>query len=389
MKAVGIIAEFNPFHNGHRFILNHAKHKSQAEVLIVVMSGNFLQRGEPAIITKWQRTKAALAAGADLVIELPFVSAIESAENFASGAINLLHDFRCDSLCFGTEKGEALPYDELAAFYHQNEDSFNLIIKKKLEDNIPYGIAVTQTWEELTASRWPTFDLRQPNILLGFHYALANHNGEHPMELLPLNRIGANHNDATATDESFASGTAIRQLLLRGEKSNSYIPLSTQTLLEDTDLHSWEDYWPLLHYQLCIQSPENLAKLHNIVEGIEYRLIACAKKASSFAEWLSQVKTKRYTTNRIQRMALSILIQLTEDEFNYHQQRPYHHVLGMTKKGQAYLGHYKKVLRYPLISTFSKAPAGITNLDERATTLYQLPFNKLDDNDYTNGVIRV
>lgn len=108
MKAVGIIAEFNPFHNGHRFILNHAKHKSQAEVLIVVMSGNFLQRGEPAIITKWQRTKAALAAGADLVIELPFVSAIESAENFASGAINLLHDFRCDTLCFGTEKGEAL-----------------------------------------------------------------------------------------------------------------------------------------------------------------------------------------------------------------------------------------------------------------------------------------
>lgn len=388
MKAVGIIAEFNPFHNGHRFILNHAKHKSQAEVLIAIMSGNFLQRGEPAIINKWRRTQAALANGADLVIELPYTSATESAENFARGGVQLLHDLQCDALCFGTEEGDTIPYEALALFYQQQTDRFDELIQERLAEHYTYPNALTAAWEDLTRATWPDIDFRQPNVLLGLQYALANQQNAHPMRLLPLNRIGAQHSDDDISHELYASGTAIRSRLIEGNNMTAFIPENTQQLVKDATKHTWEDYWPLLHYQLLLQTPTQLKLYHGVSEGIEYRLVNAAKKANSFSEWLRFVKTKRYTVNRIQRIALNILMQLTETDFKEQQQKPYHHLLGMSKKGQAYLQHSKKTRSFPVVATFSKAPPNYTLIDERATTLYQLPFKQITANDYTHPPIR-
>lgn len=388
MKAVGIIAEFNPFHNGHRFILNYAKHKSQAEVLIVVMSGNFLQRGEPALINKWRRTQAALANGADLVIELPFTAATESAENFARGGVQLLHDLHCDTLCFGTENGDTIPYEALAVFFQQETARFDELIQERLAEHYTYPNALTAAWEELTHDTWPDIDFRQPNVLLGLQYAISNQLGNHPMQLLPLNRIGAQHSDEHIAHEAFASGTAIRSRLLEGHDITAFIPENTQQLVIEATKHTWADYWPLLHYQLLLQSPAQLSLYHGISEGIEYRLINAAKKANAFNEWLSLVKTKRYTVNRIQRMALNILMQLTEADFQLQQQKPYHHLLGMSSAGQAYLKQSKKTRSFPMVATFSKAPPEYTVIDEKATTLYQLPFKKVSANDYTHPPIR-
>jgi len=172
MNSVGIVAEYNPFHNGHQFQVQSAKKLSQSDIAIAVMSGNFLQRGEPAIVNKWARTKMALQAGVDIVIELPYAYAVQNAEIFAYGAVLLLNSIGCRNICFGSESGDIHQFDETVQFINQNKAKYEENIRKYIKKGISYPSALSAAFKELEPGS-TTIDLTQPNNILGFHYMAA------------------------------------------------------------------------------------------------------------------------------------------------------------------------------------------------------------------------
>lgn len=361
LQAVGIIAEYNPFHNGHAYQIDQARQRTGADVVVAAMSGNWVQRGEPALMDKWQRTAAALAGGVDLVVELPTASALQPAHLFAAGGVRLLAALQCHWLAFGTEHPD-MDYQRLMAHLPTNPATFKRF--DQTYASLFQGYLREQTGITLNAA----------NDILGFFYALANQRAGRPLTLLPLARRGSQHNDATITaDTDFASATAIRSAALAGDWAaiESVVPTSTLTRLQQTPLTSWPDFWPWLRYQLVSSDVADLRQLYQITEGVEYRLKRAALASSTFATFMHAAKTKRYTYTRIQRQAAGILLQAKPAEMLAGPQ--YLRVLGYSAAGQAYLHQIKKQVALPLVSRadrdWQKGPGA---LDDRAGAIRTL-----------------
>lgn len=328
MKACGVIAEYNPFHNGHAYQLAQAREKTGADAIVVVMSGNYVQRGDIAIVDKWQRAEQALNHGADLVIELPFAAACQPADRFATGALAILSALGCAELAFGVEQ-VTFDYQKFA----------NQILPKlqQKQFNVDYAKTYATQWNDFLESTLGQ-RITQPNQLLALSYALANSQLTEPMQLIPIARVGAEHNEAIATNEQFASATAIRQLLLAGDLTTAqkYVPYDLTTLSQPW--LSWQDLWPLLHYQLTVNWPESLADIYQMSEGLEYRLTQQNPDSQDFNDFLYRVKSKRYTYARLRRLALYTVLNIRHQEIiTAEQNLPQLRVLGFNKVGQAYL----------------------------------------------------
>lgn len=361
LQAVGIIAEYNPFHNGHAYQIDQARQRTGADVVVAAMSGNWVQRGEPALMDKWQRTAAALAGGVDLVVELPTASALQPAHLFAAGGVRLLAALQCHWLAFGTEHPD-MDYQRLMAHLPTNPATFKRF--DQTYASLFQGYLREQTGITLNAA----------NDILGFFYALANQRAGRPLTLLPLARRGSQHNDATITaDTAFASATAIRSAALAGDWAaiEPVVPISTLTRLQQTPLTSWPDFWPWLRYQLVSSDVADLRQLYQITEGVEYRLKRAALASSTFATFMHAAKTKRYTYTRIQRQAAGILLQAKPAEMLAGPQ--YLRVLGYSAAGQAYLHQIKKQVALPLISRADRDwQKGPGELDDRAGAIRTL-----------------
>ena len=228
MRVCGIVAEYNPFHNGHAYQVEQVRKDLGADVVIAGMSGNFLQRGEPAIVDKWTRTKMALAGGVDLVIELPVVFSTQPADFFAKGAIQILSALQIDALSFGVESGSASNYLNGAQWLFENEERIAEEIKKGERSKEPYA----KQMELIIESLAPDFplQLQSPNNQLGFAYAkeIVRFDLADQIELFPLERAEAGYADTKLTKDShIASATAIRQAVLNGKEVSSYIPFKT------------------------------------------------------------------------------------------------------------------------------------------------------------------
>ncbi|MBC1502680.1 nucleotidyltransferase [Listeria booriae] len=374
MKATGLIVEYNPFHNGHLLHLNEAKKQTNAEAIIAVMSGSFLQRGEPALLPKWERAKMAVDAGVDLVVELPFHFTTQQAAIFANGAVEILAALGVSSIFFGSENGDAKSFSKAASVISRQSDAFKATIRRYLDDKThSYATAWNLAIRELAPDL--ALDLTQPNNILGFHYTLAAVSQQVPITMATMKRQNAAYHDHSPSHQSIASATAIRHMLLKDDLAAvwHYVPETTFRILQNYqqthNFASWHHFWPLLKYQLITASTKQLQQIRGITEGIENRLQKAALHAGNFEDFLAQTVTKRYSKSRIQRTALQVLMQQQETEV---PSQNYIRILGMSATGQRYLNHIKKEIPLPLVSTMSKANPSLIQNDIRATQLYSL-----------------
>ena len=381
MKATGIVVEHNPFHNGHFYHIKESRNKTASDIIIAVMSGNFLQRGEPSLVDKWTRSEMALKAGVDLVIELPYVFATAQASDFARGSIALLEAIGCDAFCFGSEEGTIEPFTNTYEVIASQQQTYQNLIKQYMKLGLSYPKALNQSYAEITKeTNLQLVDLSKPNNILGYHYVEAAYQMNARIKPYTIQRIVANYHDDVDESQSIASATGIRKAIFEDESIDALANFMPQTTLDHLIkwkdsigvFGSWPQFWPLLRFTIIRSSLKELASYAEVTEGIEHLIYEAAVKSETFEEFMTHVKSKRYTWTRIQRMLTHIYTGFTWDALKSHQNPTYLRVLGMTHNGQKYLNHHKKSLSLPLVSRAAATKDSLLDLDIRATDLYQL-----------------
>lgn len=385
MKALGLVVEYNPFHNGHFYHLQQAKQISQADVTIAVMSGNFLQRGEPALVSKWTRTRMALEAGVDLVVELPYPFATQRADRFAFGAVAILNALRTDEVIFGSESGNIQPFNETVDFLSRNACEYNALIQENVKTGISYPAAASAAFTQLQDRPEHTVDLSQPNNILGHHYVQSVKKINPKIQVNTVKRTGAGYHEHGEGENNIASATGTRRMLFEeGNDLSSvkrFVPETTHDLLhhhyaEYGRFINWDHYFPLLKHRIMTASAEDLTTIYECVEGIENRLKEYVVQSATFTSFMEAVKTKRYTWTRLQRLCTHILTNSKKETMERALIEPpsYVRLLGMNEKGQEYLNKNKKHMELPLVSMLSKYSDPFFELDKTATNTYILGY---------------
>ena len=362
MIVTGIIAEFNPFHNGHKYLLEQAE-----GVKIVAMSGNFVQRGEPAIVDKWTRAQMALKNGADLVVELPFLVAVQSADHFAKGAVEILSRLGIDQLTFGTE--EVLDYQAIATVYSEKEAEMEAFLRN-LPDDLSYPQKTQKMWETFAGVE---FTGDTPNHILALAYAKAC--AGKGIALKPVQRQGAGYH-SEEKEVAYASATSLRLHKEDQDFVAKFMPNSQ--LFQSAPQVSWEDYDQLLRYQILTHP--DLPQIFQVNEELVHRIKDAVRSASSVEELVEKVATKRYTKARVRRILTYILVGAREEILPTAI-----HVLGFTKNGQAHLKSLKG--QVDLVTRIGKEPWN--SLTQQADQVYQLGHPQLSEQIWGRVPVRV
>lgn len=363
-RIIGIITEYNPFHNGHLYQIQQVKKQFPDAPLVIAMSGNFLQRGEPAIIDKWHRAAECLANGADLVMELPLMAAVQPADRFAYYGVWTLAQMGVTDLFFGAEHAT---FD----FMHDAQKAMEITGNFN-----KYHESFAKTYQQVIAEK-VGHQVDQPNDLLGLAYAKANLKLKAGISLHPIQRKNANYHDIELNDAgTIASASAIREALHhQNQDFEKFVPHQTAQDLKAQSLVSWDDFWIHLKMELLTHLPQELEKIYGMAEGIQYRMIAMVQRsefAGDFDSWIKAVKSKRFTYTRLSRLATMTLLHITWDDVASFEAQPYLRVLGFSKKGQAVLHAAKKSCDHPIITNVSQdEKKGILRIDYRAGKVYQ------------------
>lgn len=388
MKTLGIITEYNPFHKGHAYMIEEAKRKAGADRVVVVMSGSFVQRGEPAIFDKWTRTEAALLNGVDLVLELPVLFAAANAETFARAAVRILEESGIvDVLCFGSEIGNLYSLQEAAKVMANETEEFQRLLKEQLDEGLSYPAARAKALE--TVSHINSQILSRPNDILGLEYLKALDYYSCSMEPMTIRREG-DYNSPSLT-EGFASAAAIRKALAEGRSTEAMTQLPENThdlynkaLSLGTAPVFWEELAPALHYKLRTTSAEDIKEMAEVVEGLENRILHSIDSCYEIKDIMDFIKTKRYTRTKIQRILLHILLDIKEKEVAYFlnlPKMPYIRVLGFQKERSDILADLTENARCPVLTNLKKAPdilnedgLALLALEKTATDLHALAY---------------
>ncbi len=399
MKVAGIVAEYNPFHNGHAFHIERTRSGELAATHVVaVMSGNFVQRGEPAILPKAERVKMALVGGVDLVLELPLPWAISSAEGFAFGAVSVLHALGCvDVLSFGSESGDIAALQKTVDV--MESERFSGLLRYHLEAGISFPEARQRAVAELAGQKTAAL-LASPNNTLGIEYSKALRRLQSPITPVTVERLGAGHDDALPVGDT-ASASYVRTLLTAGrtDTAAAYLPsLVRRLLLEALQAGRCPACTQRIETAMLAQlrrlSLEELAALPGISEGLENRLYEAIRVSGSLEELITRVKTRRYALTRIRRLLLAGFLGLPAGWEK--QQPPYIRVLGMNTRGAEIL-RAAKTPALPIVSrpsqmeSLSPEAHNLFALESRAADLYALalPTPLPCGTEYTNKVIRL
>lgn len=323
MKICAIICEYNPFHNGHLYHLNAARERSGADAIVCVMSGNFVQRGEAAIMDKYTRARHAVLAGADAVIELPAVYATSNAELFAKGAIHLLSSIPAvQSLCFGAENADKIAFLLGARYLNNEPEEVSEKLKAEIEKGASYAKARAQAW----AGFLPLDLLNSPNNILGLEYTKAILASGANMEIVPIQRKGARYSDSSL-QENYSSAAAIRTALENGETLDGNLP---EFVLENLPARLQSRLDALEKYALLSTSKEEIARVCDCTEGLENAFKRAALEKQPLEKTLTSA---RYTSSRIRRIALQNLLKIDENSIQESLQNPlYLNVLAMKKE---------------------------------------------------------
>ena len=317
MEVIGIICEYNPLHNGHVYHIQKIKEMYPDSLIILVLNGYFLERGEISVLTKEDKTKVSLESGIDIVLELPFIYGTQSADTFAETSIKILNNFHARRIIFGSESNDVNILIKLAE--KQLSGNYDELVKKYLSDGINYPTALAKALEI-------EFDF-QPNDLLGISYAKAIIKNKFDIKIETIKRTNSYH-DITS-NETIVSASNIRKKLYSKEDIFKYIPAYTQKYIIQPNK---EMYFKLLKYK--INTDNNLNEYLDVDEGIEYRLLKYINKSNNLDEFINYIKTKRYTYNKLNRMFIHILTSLKKED---NSTLSYIKILGFNKKGQDYL----------------------------------------------------
>ncbi|MDR2660956.1 MAG: nucleotidyltransferase [Lactobacillaceae bacterium] len=369
MKAVGLVTEYNPFHNGHIYHIQKSKEITNADVVIAVMSGNFVQRGIPAIADKWERTKVALENGVDIVIELPIYYALQPAHIFANGAINLLSEIQVNDIAFGAE--------------NPNIDFINLA-KNKIEDEKHFFEDKTQTFASSFANALESktgFKLEESNDILAFTYAKAivDRKLEKQIKIHPIARKNAAYKDFQLNDTNIASATAIRLAIDENKDIARFTPMNNFFKRAEYE----EKLFDLLFYRLSTDGVKQLKQIYQMNEGLEYRIKDVVENGvDNFPDLLNGIKSKRYTASRIHRLLVYSLLNIKVDQMQAALKEPYLRLLGYTNNGQKYLNEKKREIKLPMITHVDlKLAKSNLRLDYKAGVLYNQLMNIKDPQD--------
>lgn len=397
MKTVGIIAEFNPFHNGHKYLIEKAKEETNADRVIVIMSGNFTQQGNIAVIDKFKRAEIATNYGVDLVIELPTIYAVSSAETFAKGAIDILDKLNIvDYLAFGTEATSLSILQSIASKILDNENLLSEKIKENLKSGITYALARDKALKEiLTTSEYA--EISSPNNILAIEYLKELLKIKSNIVPVAIKRANANHNDTSIyTNSFFASATSLRNHLENMENSvldiENYVPNLTYQALLDSKLLFNNDMYTLIRYIITIADNKKLSSIYEISEGLENKIKESATTSLSYFELLNNVKSKRYTLSRIKRIFTHILLELTSDLFCELNGVNYARVLKVTDK--SLLSKLSRKSTIPVISNINEKVLKSLDaktyeslmLDFKADNIYSIIANDSLNKDRTNKI---
>ena len=419
-KVLGIIAEYNPFHNGHLYHLETSKKLTDADYTVAIISGNFTQRGSTSIVDKWSKTKMALENGIDLVIELPVLYSISSAENFADGAIKILNSLGIvNYLSFGSETSDISVLSNIANILCSEPEEYKNLLSIELSKGLSFPKArenalldyIKNSDDIVPENRIIDFEkyskvLSSPNNILGIEYLKALKKYKSSIKPVCISRFKAEYNSSNFS-ENIASATAIRELIKNKnfDTIKTVIPLESSSVLMDCinsgcvvpDLNRFEKE---IIYTLRKMSIEEIANIPDVSEGLEFSIKKAANSCNNINEFLDIVKSKRYTITRLQRILLYALLSISKENMQLSKkvEKPYIRVLGFNDNGKKLVSEIAtKNPELKLITSVKKFVDSNSNKDLQiifdkdvlATDMYSLAFenNSLANLDFKNSVI--
>lgn len=359
MHKIGIICEYNPFHNGHLYQIKKIKETYKDSLIIVCLSSCFMQRGEASILNKWDKTRLAIESGVDLVLELPFAFATQYQDIFAKGALTILNHLKIDTLVFGSECNDIELLNNLASIQLKDE-SYNHLVKRYLDLGLNYPTSLSKALFDISGVK-----LDKPNDLLALAYVKEIIKNNYDIKPFSIRRTSDYHN--SNLDSDIVSASTIRKLLKDGVNVNNYLPYNIYDYLSEID----EDkYFALLKYQI-INNIDCLDKFQTVDEGIENRIIKYINMVNSKEELILKVKSKRYTYNKINRMFTHILTNFTKEDAK-DLEIEYLRVLGFNTRGKNYLNKIKKDIGIPIINKYIPNMYKSLDIEFRVSLIYSL-----------------
>lgn len=391
MHVVGVIAEYNPFHNGHKHHLDETRRLTGCDFLVVAMSGAFTQRGEPALLDKWVRARMALQSGADLVVELPAVFALRTADHFARGGVELLSAMGVDGLSFGCETGSLRALNEMSRVLAEEPPELSNGIRERLREGKSHARARGEALAEYL--KLPPDVVNAPNTVLALEYLKANRALEKPMKVLVVKRTNDYHSKEIAP---VASASAIRQALYDGrdQEALAAMPESAALLVREggwARLSNLSALDNLLLYRLRALEPAQIAALPDVSEGLEMRVKKLCQLADGREALLSALKCKRYTMARLSRLCVHALLGMDRSLTDSVVRPPYARVLGFRDRARPLLREIATHGQVPLISQatlLSQDPC--FRMECRATDVWGLttsdPLYRRAGRDFTEKI---
>ena len=367
MKKVGIIAEYNPFHNGHLYHLNKVKEMFPNSYIVLVMSGNFTQRGDVSVINKWDKTDIALYYGVDLVVELPFVFATQGADIFARASIEILDKLDVDYLVFGSESNDIKKLTTLAEVQTNNKKYDNLV-KEYLSEGVNYPTALSKALTDITGIK-----MDKPNDILGITYIREIIKQKSKIKPFTIKRN--NDYNAKELEDFYSSATSIRYALKGNDDVSNVVPEYTTRFL-GKKLMFIDDYFNLLKYNIMIN--KNLDLIQTVDEGIHNRIKKFIVTSKSLDDLILKVKTKRYTYNKLNRMFTHILCNFTKEEAQSFNHIEYIRVLGFNSNGRLIIKDIKDDIDIPIITNFSDIKSSMLDIEFRSTCCYASILDEAD-----------
>ena len=405
--VLGIVSEYNPFHNGHILHLKKSLEMTKADFTIAIMSGNFTQRGDTSLIDKWAKTEMALKQGIDLVIELPTLYAISSAENFADGAVKILNSLGIiDYISFGSEIGEIKPLDDVATVLSKEPKDFSEILKRQLRSGLSYPKA-REIAIQMYFGTSPIYTeaLQNPNNILGIEYLKALKRSKSNITPITIKR---NYNSYNSNDvkNGVASATAIRTMIMQKKNIHTVVPYETYEIIERLTeegkiVSSLKVFEKEIIYNLRKMTITEIANLADVTEGLENKIKQASNMTNDLDELIQKIKSKRYTETRIRRILLYSLLNITKKDMTISKKvTPYIRVLGFNKHGKRIISAISE--NNPKIKIVVSVKKFLdTNRDMNlqsmmmkdilATNIYTLGFKNqpLGNLDYTHKVLEI
>lgn len=400
MKITGIVAEYNPFHMGHEYQLNKARELSGCDAVAVVMSGNFVQRGEPAIIDKFRRAEAAVHAGADIVIELPMPFSCQNAEMFAFAAVNELKKLHVTSLSFGCENED--PNMLLKIARAQLSDPYIKTLKDEIKKGISFPSAMTNALTTVLGEE--SRIVLSPNNVLAVEYIKSAMKQNLKWNFYPVRRMGKNHNDENVSG-FFDSATAIRKSILNGSSLNISATEKSIEMIDDfhakyNGYNNIENYLDFLYYKIIDLGVHGLSEIFEVSEGLNNKIYDNLYKHSTVDDFILSLKSKRYTYSKLRRAMLNIILGIRHNDIKYFMlpdNHKYVKVLAFNNIGRNVIKHTKS-FNTSAINRFSDYKKFDLNAEElplfsltnKSTDLYYLPFKNRETNlEYKENAVYI